>query len=348
MKKYQMLEMTKKLKTLKILLAIAAVLSLTAQAYAGARIFQNNVMTARHVIAPGSHVGLIPPSGAYLSKEFTGFTVSQQKINIIIRELGTGFEKGVATLAAPALKEQGVTVKDVSDVLLSGKPARLIHATESLKQKGSDTATEVGRWILALGDDRRTVIVNGYYTNGDAAASSLVRRTLLTAVYVPDRPQGAGGDYTITTTGTSFSFAGDFGGTRYFTTDGQPPKDQVTTAVFSSFVQKEKVDLNKRAEHSLSMLKGFLGEGQFTVTSQNAVTISGLKGYEIQATTKGERQGAQRGGRRRFVLREGRVQMAALYDDNGSVYTMLGFAVRDVENYLPQFSRMIRSFKLAD
>jgi hypothetical protein len=312
---------------------------------AGQRIFKSNVMTAKHVIAKGAHVAVVPPPGAVQSDAFIGFELASRGIQYkIVEKNGASYKDSAGALTAEGLLADGIKLVDSSPVTLNEKPATLVSGTLG-KDGDEENQAATGVQLLVLGDDSMAVFIYGYYPASDKSAATMVRNSLLTAIFNPKQSAESGG-YKLSANGTSFRFADEVSSTRYYTVDGVPAGGELSSALYTATRIRQGVPEDERASYADKAMESYLSSYEFKVSSRKAVTYAGLKGIEIVADFEGavrKSRSSSGGVVRRTVPGKGYLVM--LFGD-ASVYSFNGIAVVNSDEYLQQFRRITSTFAL--
>jgi hypothetical protein len=331
---------------------IAAMLTISVFAgtvAAGPPIYKNNVMTAQHVVIPGTHVAVIPPSGAKPQSSFNGFEIQSRSIRLEAIERRIPFNQAYGTITPEGLEADGVKAEDISDVNLNGKPAKLVSGTMTVKENDrADNAGDIRVILMILGNENVTLYLYGYYPGTDKTAEGLLRNSMLSAILEPKQKENASGAYSITTAGTSFKFQDEVAGTRYYSINDNQAKASSGDAVYTVSSQNQTVQAPDRESFAHEAAARYLSQFEYEIISGKNVSYGGLPGIEIIADLKSvnsRNDKTARGARVKRTL-PARGYQTLLFDDSGKVYYFSGIAVRDADNYLAQFIRITSTFKL--
>jgi hypothetical protein len=325
-------------RALLIALALAAI---SGDAWAGPKVYRNNVLTAQHVAVPGTHVMVVPPSGSKPSSSFAGFEIEARGIRYEITETSAPYARTAPTLTTEGLGAEGVNAKDISDVDLNGSPARIIQGTATDSQ-----GEEAGIVMFVFGNERFSVFVRGYYQQTDGAASNLLRNSMLSAIIASAQEKSTVEAYTISTAGTEFKLADEVGGTKHFTVGGQPYSSTLKDAIYSGASFSNAISPEEQAGFADKAAEQFLSQYEYAIINRRNVSYGGLPGIEITADVQGNfrlDRTASGGNVRRPIPARGYI--AVLFDpDSDMVYSFTGIAVQNAESYLSQFVRMTSTF----
>lgn len=325
-----------------ILLAALAGISSAAQP-----IYRNNVLTAQHVLVPGTHVRIVPPSGARAATAFRGFEIESRKIQIRIEErMGVSYQQAASALTAAALQADGITLQDSSKVTLNGNPALLLYC--STKVGEGENQADVGLLIFAFGDNSVSSLIYASYPATDKAAVGLLRNSLVTAIFqaTPQAPNSGGG-YTLSSDGTSLKFVGETSMVRYFTVGGKPVSNELEDAMYTSSQRTQPVPAAERGSFADQAMEQYMSNYEYTISSKRAISYAGLQGFETIADFKGaRRRDRTASGATRYRSLPGKGYQVVLFDSKGIVYSFNGIAVRDADSYLAQFRRITGTFQV--
>ncbi|MDR1917067.1 MAG: hypothetical protein LBQ58_10895 [Synergistaceae bacterium] len=319
--------------------AVVILLVCGASAYAASPIYKNNVLTAQHIVLPGTHVALIPPAGARPAPDFVGFELQSRNIKFVITEkIGASYSESESTLTPEGVEALGITLKESAKVLLNSAPAMLVTGS-------SNSSESVSVQLLVTGDSKLTVYIYGYYPETDKSAVNTVRNALLSCIFDPSAVKVNSGGYSLSSDGTSFKFADEVNLTRFYTLNGEPVDDQIEEAFYTSTVLNESIAQEDRDTFADTTIARFLSSYEYTVDSRRNVNYAGLSGIETIARFDGasRRVRTSSGG---MVTRtsEGKGYQVVLFDNFGHTYVLSGIAVKNADSYLSQFARITSTF----
>jgi hypothetical protein len=307
--------------------------------FAGTDFYKNNVLSAFHVLIPGTHVSLVPPNGGVLSNIFSGFELPNRGKIQISEIAGTSYKESEGTLTREGVESLNILFKDKSKVHFSGSQGTLVSGTST-----SDSST--GVFLLVLGNDRITVDIYGFYNVGDKAAEAAVRDSLLSCVFNPASVKNTSDTYSISTAGTSFKFADEIGSTRYFTIGGNP-YDDAAGVLYTSTTADDRVPQSAWMTYASSAIDKFLsGYPEHTIISTRSVSFGGLQGFESIAEFAGmSKRVRTASGASVNRQKNGKAYQVLLFDDEeGKIYIFSGIALIDVDANVSQFGRITSTF----
>ncbi|MDR3354525.1 MAG: hypothetical protein LBO21_05760, partial [Synergistaceae bacterium] len=241
------------------------------------------------------------------------------------------------------LKSSPVTLNGKRAMMISGK---LIPEEPEEGSNAEDTGgeeTEV--LLLALGDERMTVLMYGYYPAGDKSAVGLLRNSMLSTILMPGQSVSSG-EYSLSTNGTKFALADEASSTRYYTLGGAPLQGDVSVAVYTAKRSSQDVPEDQRAAFAEKAIAMYLSAYEFSITSRKEVSFGGLKGFEITADFDGKPRSIKTasGGKAKRKT-TGKGYLVVLFGD-GTLYAFSGIAVKNSESYLQQFRKITSTFKI--
>jgi hypothetical protein len=132
---------------------------------------------AEPVFPPASRIGLAPPTGFAISKDFSGFEDRARKAAILIVELpAEAYEQIEKGTAEQILKAGGATVESNGPFSLAGGPAFLVVATQAAD------GTTVRKWVLVASTPELTaaITVQVPESEKDTYPDATIRATLAT------------------------------------------------------------------------------------------------------------------------------------------------------------------------
>jgi hypothetical protein len=333
--------MVKMKKNILAVILSVAIFSICGISSAGTAIYKNNVLTASHVTPPGTHVSIVPPRDAVLSSTFAGFELQDNGRIQIAESVGASYKDTEGMLTPQGVESLNVSFKDKSPVSLNGSPATLVTGVSV-----SDPST--GVLLLVLGNDKMTVNIYGFYSADNKAAEAAVQSALLSCVFNPSSVRSASGDYTLSTSGTSFKFSDEVGAMRYFTVGGGA-YDDASGALFTSTATDDFVPQEARNTYAAAAIDKYLSSyPQHAVVSNRAVNYGGLPGLETIAEFDGPvKRMRTASGANVTRPRKGKGYQVLLFDENeGKIYVFSGIATADPDSYVSQFVKITSTFAL--
>jgi hypothetical protein len=316
-------------------------------------ISKSNILTAKHVAVPGTHIVTVPPQGAVPASSFIGFELPSLRITYRIAErMNVPFSESASFLTAEGLAADGIELVESSPVTLNGKRAVLIsgksvpNKTDENSNVEERSVEETGVLLFALGDEKLTVLMYGYYPMSDKSAVAVLRNSMLSTILRQGQSAGSGG-YSLSAAGTSLAFADEASSTRYYTVGGVPPQGEVKSALYTAARSSQDVPAEQRAAFVDNAMAMYLSKyNEFSISSRREISFAGLKGLEIIADFNGDPHKIRTasGGRTKRKT-PGKGYIAALFGD-GTLYMFSGIAVNNLESYLQQFRRITSTFAI--
>lgn len=129
----------------------------------------------------GTRVQLRVPDGFFVSDEFPGLGREEDLTSVLVSELAAPLALTRTTFGAEALAEKGVTLRRAVEVEVEGRAGLLLHATQNA------AGVAFRKWILLLGDERRSVLITATAPlDLEARHQQALVETLSTARWNPD------------------------------------------------------------------------------------------------------------------------------------------------------------------
>ena len=242
---------------------------------------------AQAIRVPGTQVTLAPPDGFAIAQQYPGFERADVRASIMVTELPGPASRMMKGMTTQALASRGMTLISAQSAVVNRRPARLLH----VRQKTSDA--DALKWMLIAGDDARTIMVVGTYSQ-DAAPGlgEAIQQSLLTTSWAPaDTPDPFEGlPFGITPT-PKLKLARRVSNMLMFTESGTAGSPGSTEGVFlvgHSIGKGQIKDLQSFSEArakqtaQLTALRGFTG---------SAVQVDGLDAYELEVDATDVRSG---------------------------------------------------------
>lgn len=315
------------------LLVIAALAAIASPISAAQTIYKNNVRIAGHEHIQGTHVWIVPPSGAVVSSSFYGFETASG-ITIECSDETAPLSAMLSAYSAEALASRGIELKDRSDVMLNGREGALLI--------GKD---EEGRGAMIL-------LITGISTNASVRATyppsyeMTARNALLSAVF--DDGTGAGapakGIYSIDTAGTKLKFLGESNYVRSYRGD-----DEAVTLEVSIVPLRSEDDATQA--YTDELFEQFVVGREPREMRVYASSAGGLNGFVHTAVIDGVRRRVRTssGGTIRRTTPGGAFH-AVLFDTRGSsprMFVFKGLALHDADANMQAFSRVLSTFTIS-
>jgi hypothetical protein len=290
-----------------------------------------SLTAAQGTHVPGTSVTLEPPQGFTVASRFTGFERPDLQSSILVTEVVGPFSKLTAGLNEKGLASRGMALITSSRQQVDGKEALLLN----VKQSAANGA-EFLKWMLAVGDEKRTVMLVATFPKAaEAELSDAMRASVLSVHMTPPRAVDPfeGLSFRVTPTPT-LKIAGRLNNLLLINESGTMRPQGPDAALFSvgtSVVPVPITDLPSFAKARVAQTKQLK---DLRISQEKAITIDGLPGHEIVAEGTDINTG-------RVVT----VYQVMLRDNDGYVL-MQGFVASSRGAALvPEFRRVAESFK---
>lgn len=274
----------------------------------------------------GTAYSLVPPKGFTPSNMFVGFMNAASGASIMVTEMPAPFSAISAGLNAEGLKTQGMILKDKQAIDFNGGRAIFITATQQAY------GTTYHKQMLAFGDDTGSVLINGIYPEAARHLESSIKESLLSIRFDPAKrvdPLTEAG-FSVSTNGTPFNFTNAMGGMLLYTVEGKIPTEKPTFVVSRSI---SAVSVPNPEQYAIERFKKLPGMASYTIRSSTALTVDGMKGYEIVADGKNSK------GKDELAY------LVMLFTEDGTYYLMMGLTIEEHDTYLAHFKKITRTFK---
>ena len=101
----------------------------------------------------GTRVVMVPPPGFVAAEQFPGFQQNETTASIMVTELPGPVAALRAEMNADGLRRRGMTLIDSEDIVMGGRPALLLHVTQTARDE------EFEKWMVVTGDGAQSVLV---------------------------------------------------------------------------------------------------------------------------------------------------------------------------------------------
>lgn len=134
-----------------------------------------NDITDKHILIPGTHVYMIPPSSFVPANNFTGFKKLNDNSGIQVYDLTNGnFYKNAADFNRETLETKGTEVFEYQDFHINGFQAKYIN------MRGNP---DLGSHCLTFGDSTFSVMIIGACPIHDKKSNDEIKQALYSVVY---------------------------------------------------------------------------------------------------------------------------------------------------------------------
>lgn len=274
----------------------------------------------------GTKCSLIPPKGFVVVTAFSGFQNAEKGASIMINEIPAPYQSIVNGFTAEALKSKGMLLINKQNIDFNGSKAMLIN----IKQEANGTTYL--KQILAFGDAKGTVLVNGIYPEASKDIELEIKDALLSTVFDASQNINAldAAIFSIDTKNTDFQLVKYMSGTLLYSVDGKIPTKKPILIVGNSIA---KVPVVNQKRYSIERVKK-LPRGELCVIKDiNPITIDNLKGFEIVANGKS------------LDDKDLLVYQVMLFNEKGDYYLIVGQTTDDFNRYLESFKIIAKTFK---
>lgn len=293
----------------------------------------NNPVTSlvdtNYVCIPGTKICLFVPNGFSLANKFSGIKHPQSGAFIMVSELENSLNVIDKVFTSEKFIDEGMTLIEKQKIDLGNRSGLLFKAS---KISGGLTFS---KWILVLGDDSSSIMINGTFPAGfDSEISNNVEGCVLSSIINEDlniSPEESIGFY-VDVKDTKLKFAKSFAGTLIYTVDGVFPANSSDPISFKLGSSLGRVIIDNPRDFAINRLYEL--PYNFEIDPEIIdISINNLSGYEIIAYGKDKKSGFNQ-----------LVYQVILFS-RGSYYLMLGTAYSDYENNLSLFIDVASTFK---
>lgn len=235
----------------------------------------------RYLRVPGTGVRMVTPDGFWLHPRRPGFQSDHHDASLLVSQLGESFAQVRRRLEPAAMASRGMAFQSCEPVRIDGVPGVLVKASQ--QRAGGRTYV---KWIAAVGDDRRSVMLVATYPKARAGElAAAMTEALLTARFDDDaRPQVMGGLPLRIEPVAGFTIARRTQTSALFTRDGQWPTRADDRARFFAGVERAGGEVIDRRAYAQARLAQLPGVRDLLIHTSNYASAAGLPAYEIVAT----------------------------------------------------------------
>lgn len=282
----------------------------------------------QYVSFPGAGIQLIRPQGFDDAERFYGFQQPNTQASVMAVMIPGPFAEVTRGFTAEQLQPRGMTLRSKDNVVIEGKAAVLLSVTQSALGK------DFGKWILAFGDETKTIMVTATYPQSEEAKlADELKAVVLGTRFDNTPPPAPGADLGFAITASSkLKPTRSIGKILLYTKDGVTPAKSPEDPIFIAAPSVAKVPIDNKRQFAMNRLFQTVNTKVGSVTSNSEITVDGLDGYEILADAENADNGTPL-----------RIYQVVLYED-GSYILMQGLVGADAaDEYLPEFRRMAHS-----
>jgi hypothetical protein len=260
-----------------------------ATAFAGALaflVFAAPARAADPVFPTGSLVGLVPPDGMVMSKNFLGFEdVDKGAVILIAAQPAAAFPDIEKTLATDSLKKQGISVDKREDMQLSfGKGTLIVGKQEADKKR-------YRKWLLVAPTELLTALVNVQIPEqenaySDAAVHAALA-TLAVRTSVPDTEKLSLVPFTVGDL-AGFHIENVLPGRALMLIDAPDgkPTGSIDAHLFIAAFPGGPAEASDRAEFARVAFGDIVGIKNVQITMSEPLRIGGQAGFQTMARAK--------------------------------------------------------------
>lgn len=281
---------------------------------------------ATHQPVTGTKYSLIPPAAFTPSSSFSGFENTKLSSSIIITEIPASFEAINKSFTAEALKTRGMVLISIENIDFNKSPAAFITLSQELN------GIKFLKQILAFGDDKKSVLVNGIYPEKNKTIEAEIKTSLFSIQYNENQKDDplAAVKFTIDVTGSGLQPAKYMMGSIIYTHDGKIPTQKPSLLAGNSI---SKVVIENRKEYAIKRFKELQGGESIAITENNAIKIDNLQGFEIIAKGKNKEQ------------QEELTYQVMLFTETNDYFIIVGMAKENIGANLTLFKKIAKTFK---
>jgi hypothetical protein len=284
-----------------------------------------DVSDSRTKIA-GTKYSLIAPPGYTKAAGFSGFQNTGTGGSILLLEIPGPFDTVKNALTPERLKAAGMEFISSESVVVNKDSGILIK----VKQPGNGIV--YNKMILVFGNEEKTVMVNSITPENSNEEEPGLREALFSISYHNNQDENIidAAPFTADTESSGMKPVRYMAGTLFYSADGKMPTKTPTLLIGSSLGASTIADAKTYAEQRLKKLP----RGEFNVIRKtSAVTVDGLKGYEIIAFGKSEDNKPEL------------VYMTMLFNPGSGYFIIVGNSEQDFAGYEEKFRKVALSFK---
>jgi len=281
----------------------------------------------------GTKVSLIPPPGFTAAKLFPGFQHEDSGSSIMVTEMPAPLSEIMKGMTVDGLATKGMTLLKSEDAKIAGRSAKLLSVSQAAH------GLTFHKWLGLFGTESATVLVVATFPEATSKTiGEPLRKAVLSSQWDPgkavDRYEGL--DFRITET-TDLKIAKRIGNMLLITKDGASTRGEAKDPMVVVGSSVSKTTIADLETFSTARVKQTAGTKDLKVAAGKSVTIGGLSGYELSATAKDQKSGTP------IVVYQVILAKAKHY------YILQGMVAQtNAKRYVPQFSSIAKSFRLAD
>lgn len=286
--------------------------------------------TAQHQQIAGTQVWMQLPPGFELSTRVRGYSRADDPLSIfVITEMPAAYKDLVQAIQPEQL--QNMTFTSVQHGTLHGDSATIV-STEQIYNE-----IFFKKYILCTGDSANTIIINCVFPRDSAALGEKMKAALYTVI-VEKKSQAERRqllDYSIDEKESGLQFAGVVGNGLLFNTDGIIANMHKAKSMFVSDKSALMGPVLDKEEFCTERVHTVVKGQKVTLKGKpKAISMDGLKGYELQATSKDEEK-----------KQTDSIYQVILFTPDAGYYIFVGIHYNDSKGDISIFKNMLKSFK---
>lgn len=286
----------------------------------------NNTVTAQHQRVVGSKVYMIPPPNFEQVLGSVGFKQVNANNSIIVRESAGGYKELVQTFMTENFAVKGLKLLQQEKIMLNGSEATYIQLTQKVHK------TTFKKNLLFFGDTEQCVLISAVFDDAnDNELEGQIKKSMLSVAYKQtDETFPMPQNYTLDFKTSGLKYARRIADAVIYTADGNSSTNALIKKSF--FAGSGKLDNTDVKTFGKERLEKQI-KTPINITANEAVTIGGLNGYEIVATTS--------------VDNQTRTLYQLILVDGNTYYIMYGSTTdADATSTLAMFKKIAHSFAL--
>jgi hypothetical protein len=282
-----------------------------------------------YVSFPAAGVKLMRPAGFDDAENFHGFQQPSTQSSVMVVMIPGPYAETTRGFTADQFKTRGMTLRSKETIEINGMAGLLL----SVKQNGY--GTEFAKWIVALGDESETTLVTATFPESEETNLSDALRAVVLSTKSDDAPAPTPGTDSVFAIDASakLKLTRGIGKMLSYSKDGTIPTESPQDPIFIAAPSLSGIPIDNKRQFAVQRLFQTAHTRITSVTSNTAITIDALEGYEIVADAEDVDSGTAL-----------KVYQVILYDEE-SYFLMQGLVgVKLADEYLPEFKAMARSF----
>ncbi len=310
---------------LKKIVFVLAFLSLFVASYAQTLTKINNQVTPQHVAVQGSKLYMIPVEGFSQDLQVAGFVQVGTDNSILIKEAAGSFKSLTQTFMTENLTVKGMKLLGQEKFILNGDDAALFKVSQKVHRS---TFT---KFLFFFGDEDYCVLISCVFKENDTKLEEKIRKSLLSVAYkeesnVEPMPKGFRLDFSK----SGLKYARSISDAVIYSQEGKTSKNALEqNSFFAGSGQAKTTDF---AAFSSDRIHKQI-KTPVTIEENKAITIAGLNGQEIIAST---------------TTTEGKTRKLyqVLLFEQGKYYILFGSTIGNTDTQIPVFQTLAKTFQI--